>query len=573
MDFKRLSFDLCRAYVNDHHDLVDAATRDKILGWIRSKDVARLSTCTELFPHALHTEANCRFYRQVAAFFKKNPAFADKSICSQAAASSFERGERICRIANKRIEHFSINYWRLPEDLADDIRKLKRVISDTLGSFEPFIQTLDERVRITAGASTTRNRSRSMPYLKARKRGLCSNMRSQIYLTALSKSFGYGSPSYKNLAYNRVVEVPKNWKTNRTIACEPEGNLSLQLALDSYIKERLLSLGVDLRNQFRNQEMSRQGSIDGSLATIDLSMASDTLAYNAVQELVPDTWFKFADDIRSTHGLIHETGELIRYAKFSSMGNGATFTLETLVFASMCKAIGVPLDRFTVYGDDIVIPVEYVDRLVRLLSHFGFRVNMEKSFTSGPFRESCGVDSFHGVDVTPFYFRVDAFTKPFLSHLVNGLASIAYPYGELSRELVQLVERAELKLCPFSIDTTDGVHITASAAYAESLIRSENSQTYCRKYVTHTPSRRVDDSRTLFLWHLDAMKRKVRSMAYDDKVLHGPVRQPEPTDPIVRSRVPSSTHKYKYKWVCWNPPAQATPVHLYWWTEMLIRES
>jgi hypothetical protein len=59
------------------------------------------------------------------------------------------------------------------------------------------------------------------------------------------------------------------------------------------------------------------------------------------------------------------------------MGNGYTFTIETLVFAAICKSIGSR--QFSVYGDDIIIETELYEPLVEMLSYLGFEVNKEKS--------------------------------------------------------------------------------------------------------------------------------------------------------------------------------------------------
>jgi hypothetical protein len=39
------------------------------------------------------------------------------------------------------------------------------------------------------------------------------------------------------------------------------------------------------------------------------------------------------------------------------------------------------------------------------LNQFGFKVNTHKSFWKGNFRESCGMDAYSGIDVTPTYMR------------------------------------------------------------------------------------------------------------------------------------------------------------------------
>jgi len=56
-----------------------------------------------------------------------------------------------------------------------------------------------------------------------------------------------------------------------------------------------------------------------------------------------------------------------------------------------------------VYGDDIIVPSESYDMVSWALECFGFQVNPEKSFSTGPFRESCGTDAFAGTNVRPIF--------------------------------------------------------------------------------------------------------------------------------------------------------------------------
>jgi hypothetical protein len=113
---------------------------------------------------------------------------------------------------------------------------------------------------------------------------------------------------------------------------------------------------------------------------------------------------------RSPQGTL-PSGEIVTYRKVSSMGNGFTFELQSLIFYSaiqavfeLCPKLGVDR-RCRVYGDDIIVPTPHARPLIELLSFLGFKTNEEKSFIDGPFRESCGKHYFLGHDVTPFYIR------------------------------------------------------------------------------------------------------------------------------------------------------------------------
>lgn len=207
---------------------------------------------------------------------------------------------------------------------------------------------------------------------------------------------------------NRVTTVPKNAKTDRVIAIEPDLNMFIQKGIGALLRAKLKRVGVDLDNQQPNQDLARQGSLTGQLATIDLSSASDTVSMKLCELLLPSDWFEAIKLCRSPRGVLPD-GTLIEYQKVSSMGNGFTFELESLLFWALCKSV-IHLFRPTksqlvVYGDDIIIPVEVYHTVVWMLEFCGFTVNPKKSFNTGPFRESCGKHFFKGVDVTPFYIK------------------------------------------------------------------------------------------------------------------------------------------------------------------------
>lgn len=209
--------------------------------------------------------------------------------------------------------------------------------------------------------------------------------------------------------YNKVITVPKNAKTDRTIAVEPSLNLFFQKGAGAMIRRRLARFGVDLNDQTVNQKRAQHGSLDNSLATVDFSAASDTISSILVLELLPQKWFNLLDLLRSRRGYHINKRVLIEYEKFSSMGNGYTFELESLIFWAVAKAT-VPVDHpqyslITVFGDDVIIPSDYYDAFADACSFLGFTINPTKSFADSPYRESCGKHYWNGVDITPIYLR------------------------------------------------------------------------------------------------------------------------------------------------------------------------
>lgn len=282
--------------------------------------------------------------------------------------------------------------------------------------------------QFTYGASARMPRTRSAPAHKYSSKLEITSGVEPLARAALQYNPAWGSrlgdEPFKILEGNRVLCVPKNYKVHRTIAAEPSGCMYFQKGIGTALKRRLRAVGVDLRSQTQNQDWSYFGSKTGLVATIDLSMASDTVSKGIVEWAIPPDWVEAMAYCRSPFGVL-SSGDKVLYRKWSSMGNAYTFELETMLFYGLvhgaCAVTGSDT-RFTgVYGDDIVTPVGSVDLLLRVLRRCGFVPNEEKSFVSGPFRESCGKHYFAGVDVTPFYIRRQPRKLTDLFLLVNNL--------------------------------------------------------------------------------------------------------------------------------------------------------
>lgn len=205
---------------------------------------------------------------------------------------------------------------------------------------------------------------------------------------------------------DRLAFVPKTALTDRPIAITGFLNSVLQKGIGKCMRERMRPY-VDLRSaQDKHRHYARRASISGEVATMDLSSASDTVAYAIVMELLPWTWFSLLDACRSKHYSIEE--KWYTYHKFSAMGNAYTFELETLIFFSLAEAVRRKLGVkgiVSVYGDDLIVPQQCFDTLSSVLASFGFSVNKAKSFKDGYFRESCGGDFWNGEDVRPFFLK------------------------------------------------------------------------------------------------------------------------------------------------------------------------
>lgn len=208
---------------------------------------------------------------------------------------------------------------------------------------------------------------------------------------------------------SQLTFVLKDAKTMRPICIEPLLNGLYQKGVGSYLRERLLRWGVNLRDQSVNQTLAAKAE-KLRLATVDFTSASDTIAYLLVQDLLPHPWFEFLDVARSPR--FEYRGRWYNFQKFSSMGNAYTFELETLIFFAMacavCEEVGVSYivgENLHVYGDDVIIPQEAFLLFQEMSSICGFTLNFEKSYASGIFFESCGHDYYKGYNVRPFLVK------------------------------------------------------------------------------------------------------------------------------------------------------------------------
>ncbi len=222
---------------------------------------------------------------------------------------------------------------------------------------------------------------------------------------------------------NSFFTVPKSATSRRACAKEPSVNGFYQLGLGRSMRRALLTRGIDLSNgQDVHRQVACAASFSGEFCTIDLSSASDTLSTSLVRMLMPHAWHSVLDDLRSPFTKVE--GKWVRLEKFSSMGNGFTFELETAIFAALIQAVSNTIvfgKNAWVYGDDIIVPTQYAKATISALKFFGFTPNERKTFLEGSFRESCGGDFFNGTAVRPYYItELPNEPHQFIS-LANGL--------------------------------------------------------------------------------------------------------------------------------------------------------
>lgn len=344
--------------------------------------------------------------------------------------------ERKNALTNTRLMERDPGYNLLPRiTYSTFLRFARRLIGDVLGPlFNDVVLG-----SFSGGASTSRNRACSNPAFK---------YVGQADVTEEAKAFvdliHNLSPllrEYQVFFDLNVVEsavlftVPKKSDIDRCACKEPDVNMFLQKGVGKHLRSRLRRFGINLNDQSINRRLAKAGSESNMLATIDLSSASDSITFECVRTLLPADWFGYLNSIRSQS--VDVEGHVIRTEMFSSMGNGFTFELESLIFWALMKSVayfeGIQ-GIISVYGDDIVIPSGMADMAQWVLHEFGFSVNPDKSFVDGPFRESCGGHYHYGIDVTPFYLKREPTRLTDLIRVANQLRR--WTFADESRQYV-----------------------------------------------------------------------------------------------------------------------------------------
>jgi hypothetical protein len=239
----------------------------------------------------------------------------------------------------------------------------------------------------------------------------------------------------------RVVAVPKTQSTPRIIAIEPVHMQYVQQgileALTSALQRSPLWELMGNLDQTPNQRLAQEGSRTRELATLDLSEASDRVSVRLVREalahhpLLQEAVFA----CRSYRADVLGQG-VITLNKFASMGSALCFPIESMVFTTivLMEVMGNPTNtarelrklvgRVRVYGDDIIVPSTNAVGVIDRLESYGLKVNRRKTFWKSNFRESCGMDAFSGIPVTPVRLKSWFPTDP--SSVSEIAAVIAY---------------------------------------------------------------------------------------------------------------------------------------------------
>lgn len=430
------------------------------------KDYLQL-TKLKVNPECYATAQSFRWDYQIAKLLSKYPGLADEESLLEEAKRGFAAAEEQCRKTN---QHLSSGR---PTGAESVLWYARRKIARILGRLD--LSEVLARCEWGPGATATLRaqdatvdeKVREFPIsVSGRALGLArAVLESDLHWVRARFSTTHDDPDvvigpcsflrgeYRIVDSCRMTTVPKDSKTDRTIGIEPTLNIFLQKGVGKVLRKKLKDEGIDLDDQSINQAMARDARRLG-LATLDLSRASDSVCTELVRILLPPEWFELMDSLRSH---FYDWGEgPRRLEKFSSMGNGFTFELESLIFYAIAYATAEDLDRVSylqVYGDDIIVSNVIAGRLISVLSEIGFTVNADKSFVEGDFFESCGKHFFSEVEVTPMYQKEPVSDLPSLIRFHNRVLRTAMMAGyglwlhSLFRPVIVEVRRVITSLC------------------------------------------------------------------------------------------------------------------------------
>lgn len=320
----------------------------------------------------------------------------------------------------------------------------------------------------------------------------------------------------------RVVTVPKTLKTPRIIAVEPSYAMLRQQSIWRYLKQYLEGPNfpfesIRFSDQSENRRLACSGSIDGRLSTIDLSDASDLVGFPLVSSVFKHapTFLRMISGARTNRAEL-PSGEILTLRKFASMGSALCFPIESMVFftialTSLLRQSGKRPSRgnlialskeISVYGDDIIVPAHMAVGVMEDLEAKGLKVNHNKSFSTGFFRESCGGDYYKGLEVTPIYVRrlEDDSSKRLDSSDIAAYISLSnqfYMKGlwHVSQYIRDYLRNRKVRVSR-STEPVGGLTFT-SAVFTDSVGWCKRTSQYLVRSVQLKPSRRKDSIETL----------------------------------------------------------------------------
>jgi hypothetical protein len=318
----------------------------------------------------------------------------------------------------------------------------------------------------------------------------------------------------------KVVLVPKDSRGPRLISCEPAEYQFIQQGIARELVRAIESHEytrgrVNFSDQSVNQRYALYGSLGAPWVTLDMKDASDRVRLDLVETLFGGSHIlPYLLASRSTATKL-PSGEIVPLKKFAPMGSALCFPVEALVFWALSVACSVhenadpvhfnqklkyAMEGIHVYGDDLILRKEDYLASMQFFPRVGLKFNPQKCCTGGSFRESCGVDAYKGVIVTPVRYRTvwvsrRKTTKQLLSSVELSNHLYSHNYWETADYFMALIEREFGQLPILEHDRPVSYiafrRLTASI-YGKRTLRTKwcerTHKTLVRALVAYTPS-------------------------------------------------------------------------------------
>ncbi|UUW21346.1 MAG: RNA replicase beta chain [Sanya fiers-like virus 30] len=388
-----------------------------------------------------------------SSFLRKYASFSDGSDAEReiACKSVFYQAERDCLATNERFDLWHQGKFLPKPAVSRVIHRARELIKGAIGELPPL-----SRIPIRFGPGSTSNCTGefatiadklvaypectidAVPIVSDLNRNSPSwfNHRRFLHPTCVygvsttTDDFGNevvrrGFVAPKVVRGNRFTMVRKTALIFRGIGIEPGDNVIWQLGHGAVLSKRLSQIGLGKAYQaYENKKAARRASLDGEDATVDLTAASETVSYRLVEDLLPSNWFQRLASLRSPATYID--GKWVELEKFSSMGNGFTFELETLIFWALTRGTVEELNitsRVLVFGDDIIVRGEALDLLQDVFSFCGLTVNTRASPSTGLALTKAAVATSLGDTMFAHIFLKESPTNAIEWYgVVNGIA-------------------------------------------------------------------------------------------------------------------------------------------------------
>lgn len=335
---------------------------------------------------------------------------------------------------------------------------------------------------------------------------------------------------------SRLAFVPKDSRGPRSIAMEPLEYQYMQQGLGRKIMDHCEQADtpvkgyVNFSDQSVNRKLALKHSLEKGYATLDMKEASDRVSLKLVRCLFSESGLLDALESLRTRLCATKLG-VVNQSKFAAMGSCLCFPIEGLTFWALAESIRREWrikGHIYVFGDDLIVPKPLVKYLFEYFPMFGLRFNEDKCFINGAFRESCGMDAFNGIQVTPtrikhtwpcpkrrrsnmssFHSTIETANRLFIDgwwHCADHMVTLLKDLYPFLRKLPYTSVRTDFGGISWKTFSGDDY----SNCRTRTNVDTQAPEVFCVGYHTHMKASALDDYERLFYATVSPAKAEVK---------------------------------------------------------------